>query len=94
MSEPARGGAARPDVTVVIRVHNDAYVSQAVRSVLRQSLRNLEVLVVDHGSTDGTGETVDRLAASDPRIHVIHLPPGVGRGVPGTRGSRRRPVAT
>ena len=76
----------RPDVTVVIRVHNDAYVTQAVRSALAQSLRSVEVLVVDHGSNDGTGATVDRLAASDRRVHVIHLPPGGGPGRPGNAG--------
>jgi len=77
---------SRPDVTVVIRVHNDAYVTEAVRSVLTQTLRTIELVVVDHGSTDGTGATVDKLASSDPRMRVIHLPAGGGPGRPGNVG--------
>ena len=76
----------RPDVTVVIRVHNDRYVTEAVRSALAQTLRTVELVVVDHGSTDGTSEAVDRLARSDPRIRVIHLGPGGGPGRPGNVG--------
>src|SRR5690349_8857142 len=76
----------RPDVTVVIRVHNDRYVTEAVRSALAQTLRTVELVVVDHGSTDGTSEAVDRLARSDPRIRVIHLGPGGGPGRPGNAG--------
>src|SRR5881628_3530632 len=46
---------SRPDVTVVVIVHNDAArVETAVRSVLGQSLRSREVIVVDDHSTDGT----------------------------------------
>lgn len=76
----------RPDVTVVIRVHNDRYVTEAVRSALAQTLRTVELVVVDHGSTDGTSEAVDRLARSDPRIRVIHLGRGGGPGRPGNVG--------
>ena len=51
-----------PAVTVVLIVHNDAKrLPTAVRSVLRQTLRNLEVVIVDDGSTDQTPEVVSRL---------------------------------
>ncbi|WP_372407995.1 CDP-glycerol glycerophosphotransferase family protein [Streptomyces luteireticuli] len=73
--------AARPlpDVGVVVIVHNDAErLPRAVRSVLDQSLRSLEVLIVDDGSTDATPDAVRRLAAADPRVRPLRLPVNSG----------------
>ena len=65
----------RPDVTVVVMVQDDRdLLPAAVRSVTRQSLRNIEILIVNHGSTDGTDKVAERLASKDDRIRVIHLP--------------------
>jgi CDP-glycerol glycerophosphotransferase len=65
----------RPDVTVVVIVQDDRdLLRAAVRSVTRQTLRNIEILIVNHGSTDGTDKVADRLATKDDRIRVIHLP--------------------
>src|SRR3954470_1771452 len=71
-------GAGGPDVTVVIPVYNDPLVEQAIASALNQTLRSVEVVVADHGSTDGTGELLDRIAASEPRVRVLHLPDNEG----------------
>ena len=60
--------------TVVIPVYNSAAtVRRAVASVLAQTLRELELLVVDDASTDGSSAILRELAATDDRIRVITL---------------------
>jgi CDP-glycerol glycerophosphotransferase len=67
--------ATTPEVTVVVIAYNDvSRLPRAVASVLRQSLRGVEVVVVDDCSTDGTGAVADALAASNPdRVRAFHL---------------------
>src|SRR3954447_24848610 len=67
-----------PDVSVVVPVYNDPLVEQAIASALGQTLRSVEVVVVDHGSTDGTGELLDRIAGREPRVRAFHLPDNEG----------------
>ncbi|WP_433528301.1 glycosyltransferase family 2 protein [Micromonospora sp. CA-263727] len=62
-----------PRVTVLMPVHNAAdYVEAAIGSVLRQTYRDLELLVVDDGSTDRTEAVVASI--TDPRLRVLHRP--------------------
>lgn len=64
-----------PAVTVVIPVYNcGRYVERAVSSILNQSLIDIEIIAVDDGSTDGSGDTLDAMATSDKRLQVEHLP--------------------
>jgi CDP-glycerol glycerophosphotransferase len=71
----ARDGFLQPDVTVVLIAYNDAVnLPTAVRSVLNQTLANLELIIVDDGSTDRTGQVAEELAATDARARVVHLP--------------------
>ena len=73
------GPPPAPDVSVVVIGYNDrANLPNAVRSVLDQTLRNLEVIVVDDCSTDGSGEVAEELAREDPRITVVRLPENSG----------------
>jgi hypothetical protein len=61
-----------PRVSVVITSYNyGRYLAEAVESVLAQTLADLEVLVVDDGSTDDTLAVARRLEAADPRVTVI-----------------------
>ena len=62
--------AADPTVSVVVPAHDAAATIEAtVRSVLRQSLQDFEVIVVDDGSSDDTAERVEALA--DPRVRLV-----------------------
>lgn len=70
MNRPAR-------VTVIMPAHNAGrYIAQAVASVLDQTYRDLELLVIDDGSTDETGSILSRI--SDPRLRVVRLPRNQG----------------
>lgn len=60
-------------VSVIIPAFNaEEHLSGAVSSVLAQSYTDIEILLVDDGSTDGTGALADTLAKTDRRIRVIH----------------------
>ncbi|MCQ0021242.1 glycosyltransferase [Actinomadura madurae] len=79
----------RPDVSVVVIAYNDAErLPHAVASALAQSLGAVETVIVDDGSTDGTAEAADRLAAAHPgRVRAVHLPSNSGGcGRPRNRG--------
>ena len=63
-----------PLVSVVVIGYNDAqHLPTAIRSVQRQTFRDLEILVVDDASTDATPEVARELAARDPRVKVLRL---------------------
>jgi len=65
---------------VVIPTYNEAInVPQLVLQVLEQD-RRLEVLIVDDGSPDGTGQIADDMARANPRVHVLHRESKLGLG--------------
>jgi hypothetical protein len=72
-------------------------VERAMRSLLAQDLPDLQVVAVDDRSRDGTGEVLDRLAARDPRLEVVHvtdLPEGwLGKNHACQLGARRARAA-
>lgn len=60
-------------VSVIIPIYNiEAFLPRCIESVLAQSYHNLEVLLIDDGSTDRSGEICDRFASTDDRIRVFH----------------------
>ncbi|HKI06370.1 MAG TPA: glycosyltransferase family 2 protein [Thermoanaerobaculia bacterium] len=73
-------GGPLPRVSIIIPARNEERnVEEALRSVLALDYDNLEIEVVDDRSTDRTGEILDRMAAADPRLRIVHireLPPG------------------
>lgn len=67
----------KPLVSVIVPVYNVyPYLRDCVQSVQAQSYQNWELLLVDDGSTDGSGELCDELAVEDGRIRVFHKPNG------------------
>ncbi len=62
-----------PFFSCIMPVYNHrAYVGPAIESVLAQTFRDWELVVVDDGSADGSGETIDAFAAKDARIAAVH----------------------
>lgn len=60
-------------ISVIVPVYNvENYLRQCVESLIHQTWENLEILLVDDGSTDKSGGICDALAAQDDRIRVIH----------------------
>jgi GT2 family glycosyltransferase len=63
-----------PSLSVVVPCRNEARgVEAAIRSLLAQDLPGLEVIAVDDRSTDRTGALLDRLAAADARLRILHV---------------------
>ncbi len=64
-----------PLVSVVLPTYNRAYcIERAVNSALDQTHHNVEILLIDDGSTDGTGELVAERYRNEPRLRYIHQP--------------------
>lgn len=64
-----------PAVSVVMPAYNVApYIGAAIDSVLAQTFGDFELLVVDDGSTDGSGAIAARYAARDARVRLVHQP--------------------
>ncbi len=64
---------SQPLISVMIPVYQvEAYLPQCLDSVIHQTYQNLEIILVDDGSTDGSGEICDRYAGRNPRIKVVH----------------------
>lgn len=62
-----------PFFSVIVPVYNvEKYLPQCVKSILRQTCENFEVILVDDGTKDRSGEICDEFAAKDKRIKVIH----------------------
>lgn len=64
-------------ISVVVPVYNvEDYLDRCVKSIISQTYENLEVILVDDGSPDGSPVMCDSWAQKDPRIKVIHKPNG------------------
>lgn len=60
-------------ISVIIPAYNvEDYLERCLRSILRQSYQELEIIVIDDGSEDGTLSVAEKMAALDARIQVVH----------------------
>lgn len=65
------------ELSVIVPVYNvEALLPRCIDSILKQTKENLEIILVDDGATDRSGEICDAYAKKDPRIRVIHKPNG------------------
>lgn len=64
---------ARPKISVIVPIYNvEKYLRRCINSIQQQTYTNIEIILVDDGSPDGSGKICDELAGSDDRIHVVH----------------------
>ncbi len=72
-------GESHPLISIGLPVYNGArYLAEAIDSILSQTFPNLELLICDNASTDGTPEIIARYAAKDPRIRTIRHATNIG----------------
>lgn len=75
MSTTLQGALSDPLVSVIIPAYNaETFIERTLTSVLNQTYRNIEVIVVDDGSHDRTAEIVGAIAQTDKRIRLIQQP--------------------
>ena len=62
-----------PQISVIVPVYNtEKYLHRCIDSILSQTFTDFEVLLIDDGSTDSSGEICDEYAAKDSRVRVFH----------------------
>lgn len=60
-------------VSVIVPIYNvEAYLEKGIKSITDQSYRDMEIILIDDGSTDGSGDICDAYAKKDSRIKVLH----------------------
>lgn len=60
-------------VSIIVPIYNvEQYISKCIESILAQTYRDFELILVDDGSTDMCGKICDEYAKQDSRVHVIH----------------------
>lgn len=62
-----------PYLSIIVPVYNvENYIKKCMDSILAQTLQDIEIICVDDGSTDASGEILDQLAECDKRVRVLH----------------------
>ena len=88
MSQAPRGARGIEPVLVVIPTYNERENLGPILDRLHKALPDVDVLVVDDGSPDGTGELADERAAANERVHVLHRTEKAGLGAAYIAGFR------
>lgn len=67
--------SGQPDISLLVPIYNvERYLSQCLDSAISQTLQNIEIVLINDGSTDGSQGIIEQYAAKDPRIKVIDKP--------------------
>ena len=81
-------------ISVIVPVYNvERYLRRCVDSILHQTYQDLEILLVDDGSTDASGAICDEYAAQEERVTAVHQKNGglsLQRATRGSNGHRER----
>lgn len=89
---PKTAKTTQPKVSIVVPIYNvEKYLHECVDSILAQTLKEIEVILVDDGSPDNCGAIVDEYAKNDKRVVPVHQKNGgyskaVNRGIDLARG--------
>ena len=60
-------------ISIIVPVYNvEQYLKRCIDSIINQTYRNLEIILVDDGATDNSGKLCDKLAKLDNRIKIYH----------------------
>lgn len=63
----------KPLVSIIVPVYNiESYILRCLKSLVQQKYENIEILVIDDGSSDGSGKICDKFASKDIRVKVFH----------------------
>lgn len=82
----------KPDLSVIIPVYNgEKTVDRAIESVISQTLTSIEIIIVNDGSRDSTGEIIEKYASEDSRIRIIDKK--INEGLSAARNSAMRQVS-
>lgn len=64
---------SKPLISIIVPIYNvEKYLPKCIESIIGQTYKDLEIFLVDDGSTDSSGIICDRYKAKDKRIHVLH----------------------
>ena len=67
------GGKMNPKISIIVPVYNvEQYLSKCIDSILNQTFKDFELILINDGSTDKSGDICDFYKQKDKRIKVIH----------------------
>ena len=73
VAKRAQKSLKRPKVSIVVPIYKvERYLKECVDSILNQSLKEIEVILVDDGSPDNCGKIIDEYAKADKRVVAVH----------------------
>ena len=61
-----------PQISIIVTAYNiEKYIAESLSSITEQTIRDIEIIIVDDGSTDATPQIIRDFAARDPRIKAV-----------------------